>query len=455
MIKFFNGKDISNLNLEQYKSSDGYFHYFYKVEQINGELYYYGVHSTKNIYDKYKGSGYELNRTYKKYGDEKFKMTIELFFSNREELFKHENSIVNIDLLYDKNCLNLTVGGYGNKTGMIPVVYIANNKKLYITVDEYYKNKDMYRFTSKGRIHINNGVKNKMIYQSELQNYPDWKIGQINNATTGKIAIRKDDMMQYIYPSELDTYLSQGWVKKGATCPKRTNVFAKNKIWVTNGIVQKRASENELDTYLSQGWKKGTCQKLTTGYIRIVKDNIQKNIDPSELETYLSQGWKKGVLSKTNKNYCWINNTQINKMIMPSELETYLSQGWKKGRLNVVCTTTGKICINLNGIDKMIMPSELETYLSQGWEKGSCKHKNEKMKNYVSINNGIIQRKIDKSELETYLAQGWKKGWLKNKKMAYQTGKIVINNGKEIKFIFPSELETYLAQGWEKGKKLI
>ena len=44
------------------------YHYFYKItNNITGE-YYYGIHSTNNLKDKYMGSGVRLKKSYKIFG---------------------------------------------------------------------------------------------------------------------------------------------------------------------------------------------------------------------------------------------------------------------------------------------------------------------------------------------------------------------------------------------------
>ena len=62
--------------LNKMRGSDNRFHYFYKITNLNNGKYYYGVHSTTDLYDGYSGSGILLKTAYKKYGIENFTKNI-------------------------------------------------------------------------------------------------------------------------------------------------------------------------------------------------------------------------------------------------------------------------------------------------------------------------------------------------------------------------------------------
>jgi len=71
------------------------------------------MHSTSNMDDGYIGSGKKLCFSIKKYGKENFKCEILEILPDRESLKKREIELVNEDLLKDKTCLNLRLGGEG------------------------------------------------------------------------------------------------------------------------------------------------------------------------------------------------------------------------------------------------------------------------------------------------------------------------------------------------------
>ena len=71
------------------------------------------MHSTNNLNDEYIGSGKRLWYSINKYGKENFKCEILEMLPDRSSLKEREKQLVNEDLLKDKMCLNLAVGGEG------------------------------------------------------------------------------------------------------------------------------------------------------------------------------------------------------------------------------------------------------------------------------------------------------------------------------------------------------
>lgn len=90
------------------------FYYFYKITNLINGKFYYGVHQTNNLDDGYMGSGIGINRAYKKYGVQNFQKEILHYFSNAEEMYAYEETIVNNTLVKDTNCYNQVIGGRNN-----------------------------------------------------------------------------------------------------------------------------------------------------------------------------------------------------------------------------------------------------------------------------------------------------------------------------------------------------
>jgi group I intron endonuclease len=71
------------------------------------------MHSTFNLDDGYMGSGKYIKNSIRRYGIENFKKEILEFLPDRESLKNREKEIVNVELVADENCMNLTTGGEG------------------------------------------------------------------------------------------------------------------------------------------------------------------------------------------------------------------------------------------------------------------------------------------------------------------------------------------------------
>lgn len=308
--------DFENIN-DLRSSLDNKFHYFYKILNTVNNKFYYGIHTTDNIFDGYSGSGSILKSVYNKYGKFNCIKYIERFFEDRKSLMNYEKYIVNESVINDDNCYNTILGGSG-----------AYEIKPYKTNYDHNKLK----------IHINNGYKNKLIYPKELDQYlkDGWKIGETHSSTKGKIVINNGITDRFIYEEELDQYLKDGWIKGGKTRNKNQKSFAKNTIWINNRKKQIRISKSLIDNYLKDGWEVGIIQNTTKGYIRITNGKNNKNIHPTnteELNYYLSLGWKKGSAAKSNFGKKWINNDKTSILVNINELNYYLNLGWKIGRL--------------------------------------------------------------------------------------------------------------------------
>lgn len=88
-------------------------YYLYKITCTipDKPYYYYGIHKTKNVNDRYFGSGTKLLDCVKGLGIENFKREILEFFPNYELLAKAEKEIVGDLFKTDPWCLNLKAGG--------------------------------------------------------------------------------------------------------------------------------------------------------------------------------------------------------------------------------------------------------------------------------------------------------------------------------------------------------
>lgn len=83
---------------------------------INGK-YYIGVHRINNSY--YLGSGNILKLAINKYGRNNFMRETIQEFTNKQDAYNLEKHIVTNDLINNKNCYNIAIGGNGgdNKKG--------------------------------------------------------------------------------------------------------------------------------------------------------------------------------------------------------------------------------------------------------------------------------------------------------------------------------------------------
>lgn len=91
------------------------YHYIYKTICLTTGHFYYGVHSTNDINDKYIGSGVKFLNYVRKYGRKNFVREIVQYYPTRDEAFTAEATLLTEAILNDEMCLNLIEGGAGHK----------------------------------------------------------------------------------------------------------------------------------------------------------------------------------------------------------------------------------------------------------------------------------------------------------------------------------------------------
>lgn len=127
------------------------YHYIYKITCNITNRFYIGMHSTNNLDDNYFGSGKRLWNSLNHYGKENHTKEILEFLPNRQMLKEKEKEIVSVDLISDKLCMNIVVGGQGGFISLEGVKKgrAACNEKLKEKYGENYLSKMMKEHNSK------------------------------------------------------------------------------------------------------------------------------------------------------------------------------------------------------------------------------------------------------------------------------------------------------------------
>lgn len=179
------------------------YHYFYKItNNVNGK-YYYGVHNTDDLNDGYMGSSKPLRKAYEKYGIENFTKEILKYFETTDEAFQYEREIVNEDVINDKNCYNIQIGGkYFCNEGMV-VVKDKDGNRFWIKKEEYIYDKNL-SVIWKGKHH-----------KEDSKNKTREKLTP-KDSKNPRIWVNKNGVVKYLLKTKLEEYISNGW-KLGRT----------------------------------------------------------------------------------------------------------------------------------------------------------------------------------------------------------------------------------------------
>jgi len=207
------------------------YHYIYKTTCIITDKYYIGMHSTDNLEDGYKGSGQRLWYSINKHGWNNHETEILELLPNRNLLKTREIEIVNEELLGEKMCMNLALGGTGgilNKEALKklhknasanqirnwenPEYRKRHTEILRLSTLKRWKDEDYYNFHVEigktsflGKTHTDER-KHQMSEKAKL------RTGN-KNSQFGTCWINKDKVNKKVHKSQLDKYLESGWTK--------------------------------------------------------------------------------------------------------------------------------------------------------------------------------------------------------------------------------------------------
>lgn len=208
------------------------FHYIYKIIRIDDSgRYYIGMHSTDDLEDGYFGSGSLLSKSIKKHGKEKHQKEILEFLPTREALKLREKEIVNEEMLGDKKCMNLQLGGEGGFSEETRLsgrhafsTLMASNiefraafcKKAKIA-GQIGQAAVSLKYPS-GVFNGKNHTCETRRQMSETHKERENHLGE-KNSQFGTCWVKKDEISIKIEKHELNEYLQRGY-SKGRTMPK-------------------------------------------------------------------------------------------------------------------------------------------------------------------------------------------------------------------------------------------
>lgn len=209
------------------------YHYIYETICLKSHRFYIGMHSTDNLQDSYQGSGKQLWHSFRKHGKDKHVTKILEFLPDRQSLKVREKELVDEELVGNKMCMNLALGGEGGLTFKRTAKHnrlsvlggkLGNSKQAWLRANnpEWAKkyslsrskvSKKLYedgitKLTFKNKKHTT-ATKEKMSQHRKGKN-TGTKNSQYNTCWIYHLELKQN---KKIKKQELDNYLSQGWLK--------------------------------------------------------------------------------------------------------------------------------------------------------------------------------------------------------------------------------------------------
>lgn len=217
------------------------YHYIYKITRTFDDKFYIGMHSTENLEDGYFGSGKLITRSIKKHGIDKHVKEILEYLPCRDTLKLKEKELVNKELLEDKNCMNLKIGGEGGwppGVGFKGFINEEHQKKCneagQIARSLKFKNDPIFRKKYSDRMYVVHALKLQIVSprfsgkkhsaetRAQMSISQQGKQAGENNSQYGvrwAWVVRLNEKPKKIKLELLDEYLQQGYVRGQKKCP--------------------------------------------------------------------------------------------------------------------------------------------------------------------------------------------------------------------------------------------
>lgn len=220
-------------------------HYIYKTTCNVTGRYYVGMHSTSNEKDGYMGSGKRLRYSIRKYGVDNHTKEILEYFDNRELLIEAEKTAITKEMVEDKDCMNLALGGnggHGSKFLSKEQLQKGREKCDDILREKYGDN---FRSEVSKNYFLNLSEEDRIINSDKIK----LRLKEVNhNPNTFKGKTHSNETKDKMRESKLGKYDGENHPQYGSC-------------WITKEGVNKKIKKEDLESCLKDGWIKGRVLK--------------------------------------------------------------------------------------------------------------------------------------------------------------------------------------------------
>ena len=230
----------------------------YKVtNRFDGKIYI-GVHATKNVDDRYMGSGVEMREALKKEGRKSFVKEILFIFGIREDMLAKEKELVTREFCMREDTYNIIEGGGSYSTlDMTCVIDKNGNTSLVYVNDPRFISGELVS-VHKNKLAVKDKDGNTCYVSKDDQKFIS---GELVPVAKGTFLAKDKDGNQYRISKNDPRYISGELVgfRKGIPQHKNNNHLGIR--WINNGVENKRIKVEELEEYLNNGWIKNKIKK--------------------------------------------------------------------------------------------------------------------------------------------------------------------------------------------------
>lgn len=188
---------------------------------------------------------------------------------------------------------------------------------------------------------------------------------------------------------------------------KKKNKYCSGLIWMNNGLKNVRVDPSEVETYLSRGYVRGRTTSTIRGRKAVNKDGVVQYVDEDLVELYLDNGWSKGTEGHSVSGVVAVVNVlndEIDLVDVDSAKELVDSGFYK-----YTATFRNHMYNPETGHRIMVYPKNIQTMLDKGYVLGRPKKTTNKL--YWVHNDELKENKrVSLDDLPSYISAGWIKG---------------------------------------------
>ena len=209
------------------------FYTIYKITNIVDGKIYIGKHQTKNLDDKYMGSGKRIIYAINKHGFKNFEKEILFIFDNEEEMNSKETELVTEEFCLREDTYNLCAGGKGGFS------YLEREGKIH----------RLNSVTAKVASAKAN-AKKKELSETNL----DWKEEYRKNLSSGLKQYYENGGTNFFLGKKHTEEFKKRHSEKMKLKSKGSSNSQYGTMWITNGFENRKIKS---DVVIPEGWHKG------------------------------------------------------------------------------------------------------------------------------------------------------------------------------------------------------
>jgi len=240
------------------------------TNKVNNNIYI-GCHITKNIKDNYLGSGTNIKKALKEFGQENFEKIILYNFDNEKDMLTKERELVNEEFIKRQDTYNIILGGSYNTAGTV-TVKDKNNNYLQVSIsDPGYLNGELVHIMV-DMITVKDKNNNYFFVSKKDPKYLSGELISIHkNIVTVKDKNNSITSVSINDPRYLNGELVHIWKNRKHSEETKQKIGKTNSIkqkgsknsqygtcWITNNVESKKIYKGDL---IPDGWKLGRVQK--------------------------------------------------------------------------------------------------------------------------------------------------------------------------------------------------